>query len=132
MVVLLVRGLLGLLFVLSGVAKIKSGRESSAQVIRGYRFVPEPLVGVLVFALPAVELVIGVCLLTGVATKAAAWGAAVLLGGFTIAAAVVLARGERTGCGCFGRYFEQLISPKIIIRNLALVGLALLVAVIPT
>jgi len=131
-VVLVARGLLGLLFVLSAVAKIKSGRESSAQVIRGYRLVPEPLVGVLVFALPAVELVIGACLLTGVAITAAAWGAAVLLGAFTIAAAVVLARGERTGCGCFGRYFEQLISPKVVVRNLVLVGLALLVAVIPT
>ena len=31
-----------------------------------------------------------------------------------------------------GRYFEQLISPKVVVRNLVLVGLALLVAVIPT
>lgn len=128
----LARGLLGLLFTLSAVAKIMSGREASARAIRGYRLVPEPLVGVLVHALPTAELIIGSCLLAGVATRAAALGAAVVLASITVAAAIVLTRGERTGCGCFGRYFEQLITPRIILRNLALMGLALLVAITTT
>lgn len=131
-VMYLARGLLGLLFVLSAVAKIMSGREVSARAIRGYRLVPKPLVGVLIHALPAAELAIGSCLLAGVATRAAALGAAVVLVSVTAAAAIVLARGERIGCGCFGHYFEQLITPKIILRNLALVGLALLVVITAT
>ena len=82
--------------------------------------------------LPAVQLAIGVCLITGLFLPGAALGSISLFGAFSVALASVLWRGLNINCGCFGSaelvtyftlfraLFLSLLSFVLFIRLLAL------------
>lgn len=93
---------LGALFVFAGLAKLRDPTGFATE-IANYRLMPE-LAPYLAIALPAIEVVLGVCLLVGPALwrRAAALATGLLLIVFTIAVAQVVARGINVDCGCFG------------------------------
>lgn len=67
-----------------------------------YRVLPVSTVGPLMTFLPYLQTAVALCLLMGVAERAALLFASLLFGSFAAAQAVVLARGESLSCGCFG------------------------------
>jgi uncharacterized membrane protein YphA (DoxX/SURF4 family) len=117
----------GVLFV-AGYLKVGK-TEISQMAVRSYELLPIPIANFLGLTLPLFEIVIGLLLILGAATRVVA-----ALGGFTmfifiIAIAQAWARGLNIDCGCFGgggtvapgetRYLQE------IIRDAGLVAMAL-------
>ena len=117
----------GVLFV-AGYLKVDK-LEVSQMAVRSYELLPIPIANFLGLALPFFEVVIGLLLIVGAATRAVA-----AIGGFTmfifiIAIAQAWARGLNIDCGCFGgggtvapgetRYLQE------ILRDAGLVAMAL-------
>ena len=117
----------GVLFV-AGYLKVDK-LEISQMAVRSYELLPIPIANFLGLTLPFFEVVIGLLLILGAATRAIA-----ALGGFTmfifiIAIAQAWARGLNIDCGCFGgggtvdpgetRYLQE------ILRDAGLVAMAL-------
>lgn len=117
----------GVLFV-AGYLKVDK-LEVSQMAVRSYELLPIPIANFLGQTLPLFEVVIGLLLIVGAATRAVA-----ALGGFTmfifiIAIAQAWARGLNIDCGCFGgggtvapgetRYLQE------ILRDAGLVAMAL-------
>lgn len=73
--------------------------------------------------LPVVELVVAVALVVP-AWAWGPWAALALTGGFTGAVAANLAVGRRPPCACFGAARARPISGLTLVRNAALVALA--------
>mgnify|MGYP000099882057 FL=1 len=117
----------GVLFV-AGYLKVDK-LEVSHMAVRSYELLPIPIANFLGQTLPFFEVVIGLLLILGAATRAVA-----ALGGFTmfifiIAIGQAWARGLNIDCGCFGgggtvapgetRYLQE------ILRDAGLVAMAL-------
>jgi uncharacterized membrane protein YphA (DoxX/SURF4 family) len=117
----------GVLFV-AGFLKVDK-LEVSQMAVRSYELLPIPVANFLGQTLPFFEVVIGLLLILGAATRAVA-----ALGGFTmfifiIAIGQAWARGLNIDCGCFGgggtvapgetRYLQE------ILRDAGLVAMAL-------
>ena len=109
---------------------LKVGKtEISQMAVRSYELLPIPVANFLGLTLPFFEVVIGLLLIVGAATRVVA-----VLGGFTmfifiIAIAQAWARGLNIDCGCFGgggavdpsqtRYLQE------ILRDAGLAAMAL-------
>ena len=72
-----------------------------ADAVDDYRILPLALVDFTAVVLPWVELVAGLCLITGLGTPGAGLVAAVLAAVYTGALVSALLRGLEIGCGCF-------------------------------
>ena len=126
---LVVRLVLAGVFAVAGALKLPDPGES-LRAVRAYRLLPESLVPAVGYGLPALEVVLALVLLVGVATRFAAVVSAVLLVAFIVGVASAAARGLSIDCGCFGgggevaavqtRYVEE------IVRDAALLAGALL------
>lgn len=95
------RLLLAGVWLFAGSAKIDD-LAGSVRAVRAYRLLPEAVAPVVGAALPFVEVVLGVLLLIGLGTRAAAAVSALLLLAFVVGIAAAAARGLRIECGCFG------------------------------
>jgi hypothetical protein len=94
-------------------------------VLRNFRLLPEAVVGVAAVAVPAAEFASAAALLWPPLRAGGAIGAALLLLLFAAALGQNLRRGRtRIDCGCFGSRLSQGISRWMVVRNLALAGLA--------
>ena len=116
--------------VLFAAGYLKVGKtEISQMAVRSYELLPIPVANFLGLTLPFFEVVIGLLLIVGAATRVVA-----VLGGFTmfifiIAIAQAWARGLNIDCGCFGgggavdpgqtRYLQE------ILRDAGLAAMAL-------
>jgi AhpC/TSA family/Methylamine utilisation protein MauE len=81
-----------------------------------------------------VPLELGVALAV-VMAPSARWGAVAALGlllAFTVVVGHRLARGVRQPCGCFGAASRSVTGPRVVVRNVALGGAALLIAILGT
>ena len=74
---------------------------------------------------PWIELVVGAALVTQLARRAAAVAAIVLLVAFSALIARLLRRGEHPPCACFGSWSLGPIGPRHLVRNAALLALAI-------
>jgi putative oxidoreductase len=128
----------GGVFVYASLSKIDDPR-AFAKIVYHYQvigpnaslgFVPANLVGV---ALPWLELIAGILLITGVWRREAAAVTAVMLLVFVAAVASTLARGiDIQNCGCFALDASgRAAGWKLIAGDLALLAAALVVAVVP-
>lgn len=95
------RLLLGGVLVVAGALKFPDP-AAAERAVRAYQLLPEPLVAPMAFGLPAVEVVVGLALLVGVAVRAAALATAVLMVVFLVGIVSAWARGLQIDCGCFG------------------------------
>ena len=77
---------------------------------------------------PPIELALGASLVAGLLRHVAAWLAVALLGAFSALLAYRLAQGRRPVCACFGRLSRRPIGPLTLVRNAALLGLAVVAA----
>lgn len=122
---------LGIFFVVAALPKI-ADPPGFAHMIYNYRLVPGSLVNSMALAMPWLELLLGLALITGIWQRTAASLVAALLVVFTVAIGLNLLRGNPIDCGCFdvtaaGKSVEErfLDMKMVVVRD---VGMLLLVA----
>jgi len=101
----------------SGLLKITNPLDF-ARTITNYRLFPEFLALLGAIILPWVELLIGLCLITGIFRSGASFLAVCLFGGFVVIIAITLLRGINTECGCFGSLSHQVGFPLLLTDTL--------------
>jgi uncharacterized membrane protein YphA (DoxX/SURF4 family) len=129
-VALLARLVVGGVWIWAGLAKL-ADPLGSVRAVQAYDLLPLSVAEAVGYALPAVEVVIGLALVVGVMSRGAAAISAVLFVGFVIGIASAWARGLEIDCGCFGGggYDPDASSkyPIEIARDVALLAASLLV-----
>jgi uncharacterized membrane protein YphA (DoxX/SURF4 family) len=75
---------------------------ASVRAVRAYEILPEAIVPTVGYLLPAVEVAIGLMLIAGLFTRAAAIASVVLFAMFIAGIVSVWVRGISIDCGCFG------------------------------
>ncbi len=120
------RLLVGLVFVLAGAGKV-AARSGFRGQLAALSVVPPRMVAPAAALIPAIELLAGAALLTGTLVRPAASFLGALLFIFTIGLALVLRRGQRARCGCFGRAEAGEIKIRTVLRNCGLIFLTALV-----
>ena len=121
-VVAVCRIVVGALLLLSGAAKLRNRDWPATAKQFG---TPKPLIPLI----PWAELGLGALLAAQIGGPWIAGAALALLGAFTIAVAVHLARHDNVPCGCFGATSTEPVSRLTVLRNLALCGLCLVAVV---
>jgi len=123
------RLLLVTVFAVAGVAKLRD-RDATWAMLRAFGANVRAS-DAMARVLPWLELLVAVGLLFGASAFWAALGACALLGAFTLAIVVNLARGRRPECRCFGQLASAPIGPATIVRNLLFAALAATAFVVP-
>jgi uncharacterized membrane protein YphA (DoxX/SURF4 family) len=95
------RLVLGGVFVVAGVLKAVDP-QSSVAAVAAYRLLPASLATIVGWGLPFAEIALGLLLLAGIATRAVAAVAGLLLVIFIAGVVSAAARGLSIDCGCFG------------------------------
>jgi protein-disulfide isomerase len=128
---LLARLIIGVVFVISAAGKL-THLDAFVRAVDSYGILPEPLLSLFGAAFPWLELLMGVLLLLGLFTKAAAAGAAGLMLAFIALMLTALAQGKSIDCGCFVGIIQETVGPATLVRDgvlLAVVVPALLAPV---
>ena len=119
------RGLLALVFLSAVVHKLRAPRDFLA-TLRGYGLVPGFVAPAVAVGLIASEGAVGAGLLAPATQRAAALGAAALLGLYGAGIAINLLRGRRDiDCGCGGPAARQPLSAWLVLRNVCLAAAAI-------
>ena len=126
MLVFVSRLILAAVFALAACAK--SARRAETESTLDAFGTPAALRRPLAFALPLVELAVAAALLPAASAPFAGVAALLLLLVFSFSVARVLVRGEQVDCNCFGSLGPSRISRWTLIRNLALMVPAAVVA----
>jgi uncharacterized membrane protein YphA (DoxX/SURF4 family) len=98
---LIARLVLGGVLLLAGALKI-GNLQKSAMAVRAYELLPVSLANFLGYALPWVEIGVGLLLITGAAVRISGLIGAITMLAFIIAISQAWARGLSIDCGCFG------------------------------
>ncbi|CCH77256.1 Conserved membrane protein [Nostocoides japonicum T1-X7] len=98
---LLARLTLGIVLVVAGWLKV-GNPAGAARAVQGYRIMPYDVATYVGYALPIVEIVVGLLLITGLFTRFAALIGGLLMVAFIIGISQAWARGLHIDCGCFG------------------------------
>jgi len=98
---LIARLILGGVLLAAGALKI-GNLQKSAMAVRAYELLPVSLANFLGYALPWVEIGVGLLLLTGTAVRISGLIGAFTMLAFIIAISQAWARGLSIDCGCFG------------------------------
>ena len=116
--VLVARLIIAAIFGTAFVGKCSDPRGTRVAI--GAFGVPQRLVPLCAFLVPACELVVVALVVPARTAWVGAIGAAVLLAAFTAAIAVNLARGHTPDCHCFGVVHSAPVSSRLLWRNLLL------------
>lgn len=119
----------GLIFVGAGVEKLFDLPEFE-RAVADYQLLPRGLNHVMARALPVIELLCGAALLVGLLAPVAGLVAAICLLGFSVAAAINLARGRAIDCGCGGAAASRQIGWDLVAGDVLLAAAALFAGVL--
>ncbi|MFH1123512.1 MAG: MauE/DoxX family redox-associated membrane protein [Pseudomonadota bacterium] len=97
---LVIRMILGIVFLLASIDKILHP-EAFAEAITNYRILPDAIINLTAIVLPWIELMVGLCLVSGIWVPGASLLSALLLMVFLGAILFNVARGLDIECGCF-------------------------------
>lgn len=122
---LLVRIILGFVFIYAGAEKI-TDPEGFSTSISNYRLLPVFLVNIAAIVMPWIEITAGLFLIFGILVKENTIIINSLLLVFIVAIAISLARGLSIDCGCFGKGNEIGIQ-KLIENSLMFIAGLLLI-----
>jgi uncharacterized membrane protein YphA (DoxX/SURF4 family) len=120
---LLLRVLLGGIFVYAAWIKLRTPWEVFAISIDSYQILPLKAVELVARSLPWFELLVGILLIAGLWLRSAAIVTTLLLGVFFGLMIRAYASGQQINCGCFGP--GELISWKTLLRDGSLLAGAL-------
>ena len=126
---LIARLVVGGVWIWAGAIKLPDP-EASVSAVRAYQLLPISIADGVGRLLPMLEVVIGLCLVLGLLTRASAVLSALLQVAFIVGIASVWSRGIAISCGCFGDggpdpdAFSKY--PWEIARDVGLLGLSLL------
>ena len=95
------RLVVGAVWVVAGLLKVPDPAEN-VRAVRAYQLLPESGVSTVGYALPIVEVLIGLLLVVGLLTRVSAILSGLLLVAFIIGISSAWARGLEIECGCFG------------------------------
>ncbi|MFT4217570.1 MAG: MauE/DoxX family redox-associated membrane protein [Micropruina sp.] len=95
------RQILGWTLIVAGALKLP-WPEASVQAVRAYQLLPFDLTRPVGYALPVLEVAVGLLLVLGLFTRISAWIGAAVMVAFVIGIAWVWAHGLSIDCGCFG------------------------------
>jgi uncharacterized membrane protein YphA (DoxX/SURF4 family) len=124
-VLLLARLILGSIFAVAGMAKLRHPRVFVSTVV-GYHILPIRWARRVALILPWLEVWLGCTLLLGIGLRAGAVSSGLLLSLFTGAVSINVIRGRKDlDCGCLGAQHRQKIGGGILVRNAGLILLAL-------
>jgi uncharacterized membrane protein YphA (DoxX/SURF4 family) len=123
----IVRVLIGALFVLAGATKVGHFNDLAA-AIAGFRILPPEVIGPLALLLPFFEIGLGLYLIAGLFTRAAATVAGVQLVIYASAIASAVIRHIPANCGCFGPQDQARADWPHVIVDLALAAVCALIA----
>jgi uncharacterized membrane protein YphA (DoxX/SURF4 family) len=98
---LLARLILGIVLIWAGVAKVTKP-ALSARAVRAYQILPYDFAGYVGYALPVLEILVGLLLVAGLFTRASAIVGGLLMLAFIIGISWAWAHGLALDCGCFG------------------------------
>lgn len=123
---ILLRLILGLIFVFSGGSKLRYPRIF-AEILTGYELLPASMVTLVAVTLPMLELLAGLSLLLNYRRKGTCLVLAGLCLSFMVAVGWALAKGIDISCGCFVGSDVGTVSGWHLLGNgVMLVGLAAL------
>ena len=122
--VIAARLVLALVFAVAGVAKLRDFAGTAA-MLRSFG-APGAAAGPLARCLPVAEILVAVTVLPTALAHAASVAACALVGVFTAAIGVNLARGRKPECRCFGQSAAAPIGTKTLVRNAVFLGVAAL------
>jgi len=88
-------------WVVAGALKLPDP-AGSVRAVRAYELLPEAVVPTVGYLLPALEVAVGVLLVLGLLTRAAAVASSLMFVAFVVGIASAWARGLQIDCGCFG------------------------------
>jgi uncharacterized membrane protein YphA (DoxX/SURF4 family) len=125
-----VRLLAAAIWIVAGAAKITDLEHFHAQV-HAYRLLPAALELPFAYALPFVEVALGLYLVVGLLVRPAAILACALMIAFVAAMAQAWARGLSLDCGCFGSLAREPVGLTAILRDAALGVPSLVIALRP-
>ncbi len=128
---LVARVVLATVFLSAAAGKLGRRREFE-KTVRGYELVSDATARLVAATLPPLELVCGLLLVVGLATRIVALVLASMLLAFAGAVAVNLLRGREIDCGCLGAAGPRRITWLTVGRNLVFAAAALLLALDPT
>lgn len=97
---LVLRLILGAIFIYASHDKL-TGSQHFADAVDNYHLLPRPILNAFAILLPWVELVTGMCLITGVLAPAGSLLSALLYAMFIAAMVSAISRGLNIDCGCF-------------------------------
>lgn len=95
------RLVVGGVWIVAGLLKLPD-LPSSVRAVRAYQLLPEAIVPAVGYALPIVEVAVGILLVVGLLVRASAVVSAVLFLAFIVGISSAWARGLQIDCGCFG------------------------------
>jgi len=95
------RLILGLVLVVAGGLKVTSPAVS-ARAVRAFQILPYDFAGYVGYALPVVEILVGLLLVAGLFTRMSALVGGLLMVAFIIGISSAWIRGLSIDCGCFG------------------------------
>ncbi len=124
--VVLARFALATLFALAGTAKLAS-RDATREAIVAFGL-PRRFVPAAAFVLPTAELSLSAALFLPAAARWGAVGAITLLALFSLLIGASLARGRHPDCNCFGRLGAARVGWRSLLRNVALLAVAVIAA----
>ena len=121
---ILLRGIVALVFIDSGLGKLRDPL-GFADTVRNYQMVGDPWVAWIAMAVPCALLIIAACLFLRVLYPGCVIAAAGLLCGFVTALVSLLARGLDIDCGCLSFKFPISIQIMIDVILIGICGLLL-------
>jgi uncharacterized membrane protein YphA (DoxX/SURF4 family) len=98
---LLARLILGVVLIWAGAAKV-THPAVSAQAVRAYQLLDYNVAGYVGYALPVLEILVGLLLVAGLFTRVSAAVGGLLMLAFIFGISWVWAHGYALDCGCFG------------------------------
>lgn len=101
-------------------------------IIWGYRILPAGPINLLAIYMPWLELLVGLCLVTGFKRRAASLWASGLLLMFIVALGINALRGVNVACGCFSASAEETHNAWfLVLRDLPMLAAALVMLLSP-
>lgn len=123
---LLLRLALGILFLISGFAKL-TGLGSFVRTLESLNFLPVEFIPFLSLVVPIVEIILGIMLSGGILIHYTTRATLVLLIIFSTVIFTQIISGNATSCNCFGALFRGETDVSTLLRNLLLTGISFLV-----